>query len=294
MLERKLVESQVPLHVKSLQKTYSNGVNAVRGVDLQLEEQQVHALLGPNGAGKTTTIKSVLGFIRYEGDAKVFGQNIDRVRDRIAFVPEEKQFYDFLTPRKALKWCQKLNPHFDPSRGMEFFAHFSLPLDKKIKSFSHGMKTSLYLSLTFAQQADLYIFDEPTWGLDPIKRDDVLQMVRDRVIDGKTVLYTSHIIPEVQQIADKVSIMANGKILFTGFLDEIKERFRIVIVSPEARLDLQQYPVMAVARSRDQVSLLTDTDESFEHFNRISISEPLVPGLEEFFQVLIRGDRHVL
>ncbi|MFW6263031.1 MAG: ATP-binding cassette domain-containing protein, partial [Thermotogota bacterium] len=159
------------LTIRGLDKVYKGGVHAVKDVDFTVEEGEVHALLGPNGAGKTTTIKSVLGFISYKGDIKVFNEEIDAVRSNVAFVPEDKNFYEFMTPEVSIKVCKRIIDQFEPNTAFDFMRRFNLPMKKKIKGFSHGMKTSLYLSLCLAQKSSLYIFDEPTWGLDPIRRD---------------------------------------------------------------------------------------------------------------------------
>ena len=284
--------SKQVLTIKGLDKVYNGGVHAVKHVDFIVDEGEVHALLGPNGAGKTTTIKSVLGFIKYQGDIKVFNEDIDAVRANVAFVPEDKSFYEFMTPEKSIQVCNRIIDQFDPNMAFDFMRRFSLPMKKKIKGFSHGMKTSLYLSLCLAQKSSLYIFDEPTWGLDPIRRDDVLEIIRNLVIDGKTVLYTSHIIAEVEKIADKISIMFDGEILFSGYTDDIKAGFRVYYLPVNFKLP-EEITYLSAKRDREKLIILTDDESSMQTLREVPETEEVIPNLEMFFQTLLRGKNYV-
>lgn len=276
--------------IRNLKKTYRNGVEAVKGIDLDIEHHEVCALLGPNGAGKTTTLKSILGFIHYEGEIKVFGKPVDEVRDRISFVPAERSFYGYMNLSKAMKFCERFLPNFDSKKSLEMIEHFRLPMDKKIAGFSSGMKTGVYLSFTLAQEADLYILDEPTWGLDPIMRDEVLEMIREKVIQGKSVLYTSHIISEVEKISDRIYIMNKGKIRYSGSLDELKEEFRIFYLSAEAMEKLDNRKFFSLRREQGRIIVLSKDPEEWEELESLSEVEGNAPDLEEFFQFLIRGE----
>ena len=280
------------VNIKKLNKAYPGPVQAVRNVDLQIKQGEVHALLGPNGAGKTTTIKSILGFVNYSGNVSVLNGDIDSRRDRIAFVPEEKSFYEFLTPKGAVRLCESILPSFDKNLALDYVKRFSLPMNKKIREFSHGMKTSLYLALTFSQGVDLYIFDEPTWGLDPIRRDDVLNIIRNTIIEGSTVLYTSHIISEVERIADRVSIMMDGHVVFTGYLDDIKERFRVFYL-PVDFTDYSADQTEAVLKDREKLTILTRNVDFIDKLEDDPQVEITVPDLELFFQLFLRGRQYV-
>ena len=280
------------LTIKGLDKVYKGGVHAVKGVDFSVDEGEVHALLGPNGAGKTTTIKSVLGFINYKGDIKVFNEEIDVVRANVAFVPEDKSFYEFMSPQAAIKVCHRIIEQFEPNTAFDFMRRFNLPMKKKIKGFSHGMKTALYLSLCLAQKSSLYIFDEPTWGLDPIRRDDVLEIIRNLVIDGKTVLYTSHIISEVEKIADRISIMFDGQILFSGYTDDIKANYRVYYMPLDHQLP-EQINCLSAKKDREKLIVLTDDKQTMQTLREVAETEEVVPNLELFFQTLLRGKNYV-
>jgi ABC-2 type transport system ATP-binding protein len=166
-------------------------------------------------------------------------------------------------------------------------------MKKRIRGFSLGMKTSLYLSLAFSTEAGFLILDEPTSGLDPIKRDDVLEIIRRQVIDGKTVLYTSHIIPEVERIADTFSILQHGTLVYNGTLDELKERFRVFTFSMEEWGREEAPKGVIVTEQRDQVTVLTDNEQAISAWNKKKECFSEIPTLDTFFQLTIRGKRYV-
>ncbi|MGC9383443.1 MAG: ABC transporter ATP-binding protein [Kosmotogaceae bacterium] len=284
-------EQSLILEVNNLKKTYRNGVEAVKGIDIHLDPQEVCALLGPNGAGKTTTLKSILDLVNYEGEIKVFGKPVREVKDRISFVPEEKLFYENMDVNQSLKVLNKILTNFDNTKAEELIKYFDLPRNKKIASFSNGMKTSAYLSFAFAQNVDLYILDEPTWGLDPIKRDDVLEMIRQLVIEGKSVLYTSHIIPEVQKIADRMYIMHKGKIHYSGSIDELKEKYKVFYMTGEVydELGVGDESFYAIVKEQNKISVISNDQNQWNRLSKIREIEVDNCDLEKFFQIIIRG-----
>ncbi|TYB86623.1 MAG: ABC transporter ATP-binding protein [Kosmotoga sp.] len=285
-------EQSLILEVNNLKKIYRNGVEAVKGIDIHLDSQEVCALLGPNGAGKTTTLKSILDLVNYEGEIKVFDKPVREVKDRISFVPEEKLFYENMDVNQSLKILNKILTNFDIARAEELVDYFDLPRNKKISGFSNGMKTSAYLSFAFAQNVDLYILDEPTWGLDPIKRDDVLEMIRQLVIEGKSVLYTSHIIPEVQKIAERMYIMHKGKIHYSGSIDELKENYRVFYMSRDLYEKLSDETFYAVVNEKERVSAISDDQEQWNKLTVMNNIEKDTCDLEKFFQIIIRSEQN--
>ena len=279
------------IKVKNLRKNYGN-FEAVKGIDLSLVPGKVNALLGPNGAGKTTTLKSILGLVHYSGEITILGEKIDVARERISFVPEDKSFYDSLTPEKAIKMCSMLMSNFSAEKAAKQMKDFDLPMNKKISAFSHGMKTSTYLAIAMAQDADIFIFDEPTWGLDPLRRDEVLDMISALSESGKTVLYTSHIIPEVEKIADVFSIMYKGVILYTGEMKGLDDRFALYSLPLKTVIDKNDFT--AVVIEAEALKVLTDDSKEIEKLKEIAGSTREKVNLESFFGTIVRGNKHVL
>jgi len=279
------------IKVKNLRKNYGK-FEAVKGIDLSLVPGKVNALLGPNGAGKTTTLKSILGLVHYSGEITILGEKIDVTRERISFVPEDKSFYDTLTPEKAVKMCSMLMNNFSGDKAAKQMKDFDLPMNKKISAFSHGMKTSTYLAIAMSQDADIFIFDEPTWGLDPLRRDEVLEMISALSESGKTVLYTSHIIPEVEKIADVFSIMYKGVILYTGEIKGLDDRFALYSLPLKTVIDKNDFT--AVVKEANVLKVLTDNPKEIARLKEIEGSTREKVNLESFFGTIVRGNKHVL
>ncbi|PZC53078.1 MULTISPECIES: ABC transporter ATP-binding protein [unclassified Mesotoga] len=282
--------NELTLDIQNLEKTYKGNVEAVRGIDVKLDKQRIYALLGPNGAGKTTVLKSILGLINYSGSILVLGKPIDEVREMISFVPEEKNLCETLDIEKTLKLNRRISSRFDETQARKYIAHYKLPCTKKIRTFSNGMKTAIYISLALSTDADLYILDEPTWGLDPIMRDDTLEFIREKVILGKTVLYTSHIIPEVEKIADEFFIMINGKVKYSGDLDGVKEKYRIVRMPFDKEQLDNCTDCLAAAKELNRLSIIVENSEAMERFYKTDEATISIPDLEDFFQILVRSE----
>ncbi|WP_292588548.1 ABC transporter ATP-binding protein [Mesotoga sp. UBA5557] len=282
--------NELTLDIQNLEKTYKGNVEAVCGIDVKLEKQRIYALLGPNGAGKTTVLKSILGLINYSGSILVLGRPVDEVREVISFVPEEKNLYENLNIEETLKLIRRISSRFDENQARKYIAHYKLPCTKKIRTFSNGMKSAMYISLALSADADFYILDEPTWGLDPIMRDDTLEFIREKVIAGKTVLYTSHIIPEVEKIADEFFIMINGKVKYSGDLDGIKEKYRIVKMPFDKKELASCTDCLAAAKELNRLSIIVENSEATERFYKTDEATISIPDLEEFFQILVRSE----
>jgi len=215
------------LKVENLRKYFGkkNIIRAVDGASFEIERGDVFALLGLNGAGKTTTIKCILDLCKRDT-----GEIIYNGRDKIAYVPEGKELYGSYKVKKMIEVAKHITEGFDIDKCLEFISEFGIPLDEKVSSLSNGQATQLYLALVLSQRAELYIFDEPTWGLDPVIRNKILDTIKSIPLNGGTVFYTSHILGEVERVADKIAIMHKGKILEIGFLDDIKGSYCAVSI----------------------------------------------------------------
>jgi len=282
------------LEIKKLEKTYRNGTCALKGVDLAVEEGTVHALIGPNGAGKTTMLKSIMNFIKYNGQIKVMARPVNDVLEKMSYVSEEKSLYRNMKTEKFIKICNRLSPTLDTDKLSNYISRFKIPLNKKISTLSSGLKTSLSMAIGLSQNAEIYLFDEPTQGLDPVSRVLMMDCIRDKLMDGKTVFYTSHIISEVEQIADSISIIYDGRILHTGLIDDIKENYLILYVNKNNYEKLNKNEIVSSFTERD-ISTVLINNLTFEKMeNKDFIVQKSVPTLEEFFLTVIRGAENVL
>jgi len=220
------------IETAELRKSY-DGVEALRGLNLQVPAGSICGFLGRNGAGKTTTIKILLGMARpTAGDARVFGLPADapqassEIRRRTGFVSEEKDLYGYMTVEDMVRFTAAFFPRWRNDLQQRYLRKFELPADRKVKALSRGMRTKLALLLALCRGAELLVLDEPTTGLDPAMAEEVLQLLVAHVANEEmTVFFSSHQIAEVDQIADRVAIIDRGRAVVAGALDELRESF---------------------------------------------------------------------
>ncbi len=223
------------IETAELRKDY-DGVEALRGLNLRVPTGSIYGFLGRNGAGKTSTIKVLLGMARpTSGRARVFGLAADApessvaIRRRTGFVSEERDLYDYLTVEQTIHFTAGFFPRWRGELQQQYLRAFELPLDRKVKALSRGMRTKLALLLALCRGAELLILDEPTSGLDPAAAEEVLQaLVKHVAAQEMTVFFSSHQIAEVDQIADHIAIIDAGRAAIAGALDDIRENFRRV------------------------------------------------------------------
>lgn len=206
---------------------------AADGVSLRAEPGEVIGLLGPNGSGKSTTIKMVLGLLRpTAGTVRLFGLPPDRpaARARVGYLPELSNLHKFLTPRETLAYVAGLfgmDAATRRARTEELLARVGLDgkaADRPVGEFSKGMARRVGLAQALLNDPDLVVLDEPTSGLDPIGRHDVKELVRSLGRAGKTVLLSSHLLAEVEDVCTRVAILAGGRIRAEGRLADLLEK----------------------------------------------------------------------
>jgi ABC-2 type transport system ATP-binding protein len=201
---------------------------ALDGVDLSLPRGGVYGLVGVNGAGKTTLIKHLLGLLRAEqGTVRVFG--LDPVADpvgalsKIGYLSEENDLPDWMRIDELTHYSRAFYPSWDDAYAEELRRDFALDPAAKIKTLSKGQRARAGLLAALAHRPPLLIFDEPSSGLDPVVRKDILGAVMRTIADeGRTVLFSSHLLDEVEQVADHVTMIKHGRILVSAPLPEIK------------------------------------------------------------------------
>jgi ABC-2 type transport system ATP-binding protein len=221
------------IETADLWKRYQE-TDAVRGLNLQVPAGSIFGFLGRNGAGKTTTIKVLLGMARpTAGRASVFGLAASSpassvsIRQRTGFVSEDKDLIDYMTVDGIVRFTASFYPRWRRDLEQRYLARFELRAEQRIKALSRGARTKLALLLALCRGAELLVLDEPTSGLDPAVTEEVLQaLVAHVAAEEMTVFFSSHQIAEVEQIADRVAIIARGRAALTGVLDDLREQYR--------------------------------------------------------------------
>ena len=262
----------VAVRTVNLRKTYwSRGGRrvAVQGLSMSVPLGGVHGFLGPNGSGKTTTIRMLLGLIRADsGTAEVFGRpvpgDLPAVIDRVGAIVESPKFFPTFTGRQNLSLLASAigTPDVRIDEVLEA-THLGDRGRDRFASYSLGMKQRLAIAATLLKDPDLLIFDEPTNGLDPAGIREVRDTMRSLGEQGKTVLVSSHILAEVEHVADTVSIIGHGALLAEGRVSDIlgsggTARVRVTVASPDRAVQLLESEGLTVSRDGDRLVVSTD------------------------------------
>jgi len=227
------VAEELIIETADVRKAYGS-VQALAGLDLRVPRGAVCGLLGRNGAGKTTTIKVLLGMVRpTSGAARVFGlsagdeQASVAIRGRTAFVSEDKDLYGGMTVAELIRFAAPFYPKWRADLASGYLTQLELRANARVAALSRGMRTKLALLIALSTGAELLILDEPTSGLDPAATEQVLKiLVKQAGRDGTTVLFSSHQLADVEQIADRIAIVDRGRVVVDGALDEVRARYK--------------------------------------------------------------------
>ncbi len=278
------------VQINSLKKSYRSGVRALKKISFDLQDNEVLALLGPNGAGKTTALKSIMGIIKSGGEIlfKSRPMTMEDALQNIVFVPEEKNLYDHFSAKQLSKIAKQLSPKFDSSKFDSYMEIFELNKNQKFSHLSNGMKTLVYLSLAFSTDSLIYILDEPTWGLDPLMRNTVLREIRNLTFNGKSVIYTSHILSEVEKTADRIIILNKGKITEFDSMDEIKLKYAALSSSQ----NLPSYISKKRVSESDFLYIVRSSELAMLK-NSYPLARQEEISFEDIFEALVRRDSDV-
>jgi ABC-2 type transport system ATP-binding protein len=216
-----------------LVKTFG-ATRALDRLDLTVETGEVHGFLGPNGAGKSTTIRVLLGLLRADsGRAEVLGgdpwHSAVALHRRLAYVPGDVELWPNLTGGEAIDLLGRLRGGLNRARRAELIERFDLDPTKKGRTYSKGNRQKVAIVAALASDAELLLLDEPTAGLDPLMEVVFQDVIKQMKAEGRTVLLSSHILAQVEKLADKVSIIRQGEIVQSGTLTEMRHLTRTTI-----------------------------------------------------------------
>ena len=214
------------IKIENLKKSFGK-FQALKDVTFTVNAGEVVGFLGPNGAGKSTTIRTLLGLLKKDsGNVMIFGQDVftaaDAIHEKIAYVPGETNVWDNMRGGDILALFAKLRKNVNLDKQAELIQAFHFDVNKKAKAYSKGNKQKIALISALATEADLYIFDEPTSGLDPLMENVFQTEVKRLKQAGKAILLSSHILSEVEKLADTIVIIKDGEIIERGSLQELR------------------------------------------------------------------------
>jgi ABC-2 type transport system ATP-binding protein len=227
------IESAPPVDIHDLKKSFGR-TRALDGLDLTVEHGSIAGFLGPNGAGKSTTIRVLLGLLRAEGGtARLLGGDPWRdavpLHRRIAYVPGDVTLWPNLTGGQAIDFLACLRGGNNRARREQLIERFDLDPHKKARTYSKGNRQKVAIVAAFSSDVELYILDEPTSGLDPLMEKAFQQCVREVAQRGAAVLLSSHILAEVEQLCDTVTIIRAGRSVRSGRLEDLRHLMRTTV-----------------------------------------------------------------
>lgn len=220
------------LEIRNLTKNYAGF--KLDNVSFNLKKGYIMGFIGPNGAGKTTTIKLIMNLIkRTSGEIKVFGlDNLEdekEIKHKIGFVYDDANFYENFSINKNAKIIANFYDNWDWEVFNNYMEKFKIDKNQKFKELSKGMKMKFALSLALSHDADWLIMDEPTSGLDPIFRHEIINILQEYIEDGnRSILFSTHIISDIEKMADYITYIKNGKIVFSEEKTKLEDTYRII------------------------------------------------------------------
>ena len=273
------------LEVINLNKAFTDF--KLDNVSFNLEKGCIMGFIGQNGAGKTTTIKLILNAIgKTSGQIKVLGKdNIKEevfVKSQIGYVPDEDYFMSTSTLQNHADALQVFYDNWSEDIFNNYVAKFKIPLKQKIGEFSKGMKTKAMFALAFAHQPNLLILDEPTAGLDPVARIEILDMLREFVADGeKSVFFSTHITSDLDKVADYITLIHGGKIIESLSVDKLEEKY-IVLTGGMEELKGLEHEFIGIRKGEITFEGLILREKANEYFKHIKGINPSVENLLTF------------
>lgn len=241
---------------------------SVKNIDLQVKQGFVTGFIGANGAGKSTTIKLMMNLLRPDaGEIKVFGLDYMKyekaIKERIGFVYDSNVYFEGMNLKDIKRIVAPAYKRWDDTLFYQYIEKFNLPLNKAMKTFSKGMQMKASLAIALSHHAELIIMDEPTAGLDPIFRRELLDLLQELMIDGnRTIFFSTHITTDLDRIADYIAFIQGGEIVFNQSIHDVAENYALV----KGGLDL----------------LDRDTEKAFIHVHRAATGfEALTSDIDE-------------
>ena len=281
------------LEVKDLCKKYIGF--ELKNINFNIPKGMIVGLIGENGAGKTTTIKSILNIINKDkGEINIFGLDIQKnekkIKQDIGVVLDDSFLSEYLTPKGISKIMKNFYPTWDEDLYLKYLKKFNLPLDKISKEFSSGMKMKLKIIVAISHKPKLLILDEPTSGLDPVARNDILDIFQEFIEDGEhSIFLSSHITSDLEHVADYITFINNGEIVFTKSKDELLENYGIVKCGVEDFKTFNKNDYIKYKKNKYEYDVLIENKNEFKRkYDTVVIDKPTI---EDIMLIYIKGEK---
>ena len=242
-------EYENAIEIKGITKKYDGFT--LDNISFDVPKGSIMGFIGQNGAGKSTTIRSLLNIIPVDsGEIKLLGhdhlKDEKEIKERIAVVFDELPFHDIFNAKDMSRIFEGLYPEWNGNTYVRYLDRFQLPMKKKIGDYSKGMKMKLQIACALSHGAELLVMDEPTAGLDPVVRDEILRIFMEYLEDGeRSILMSSHITSDLEKIADSITYIDRGKILLSGYKDEILESHGVIKCSKEQLAEIDPADIVS-------------------------------------------------
>lgn len=268
------------LEIHSVKKSFSNFT--LNDISFSLPKGYIMGLIGSNGAGKTTTIKLILNMLDKEyGKIEIFGcdnvKNEKEVKQHIGVVFDSNFFVDTWTVKETEKAISIFYNEWSHKIFQEMLEKFGLTDNTKIRELSRGMQIKLMLACAFSHNAKLLILDEPTSGLDAATRNEFLEILQDYIKDGeRSVLFSTHITTDLEQVADYVTYLEGGKLIYTGSMEELLQKYVIIKGAPNALTDDLKNHILGIRQTNVGFEGLIDAEIARKYKDKYILEIPTI------------------
>ena len=279
------------IEIKNLCKNYKKF--SLNNISFSLPTGYIMGFVGRNGAGKTTTIRLILNMTeRNGGDISIFGMdNIkeeQKIKQDIAVVFDDIYFVENWKVSEVEKALRSFYSNWNSTLYNQYVNSFHLPVDKKVKDLSRGMRMKLMLAVAMSHEAKLLILDEPTSGLDPVARDELLDILSAYISDGqKSILFSTHITSDLEKIADYITLIDNGRIFYTGTKDSLLESFSVVKGGPDDLTNPLREKIIGLTTNNTGFAGLLPASE-LKHLSKEIVTE--TPSIDEILVYISKGE----
>lgn len=278
------------IEIKNVNKNYKTF--SLSNISFSLKEGEIIGIIGENGAGKSTLFKLLAGVnFKNSGEIKIFDKDINELKrtdkERISFILDELNFPLNLKIKELYSILSSLFISFDDEKFNYYLNKFDLDKNKKIKELSKGMKVKLNFAVALSHHATLFILDEPTNGLDPIFRDEILDILLDIKINGGSIIISSHIVEDLAKISDHIIFIHEGKILLDNLKTELVDKYEIIVVDESKFNNLDKFKIIRYKNDFDnKISFITLKDNFKELDSR------KIASLSDLMVYFVRGKNY--